>query len=416
MTGYTLLLFGVLLWSPTFASGNSANRDESCVLRSQTASNGKNFVHIGAKPNDTLRQAPFGLEDIIYLGDSYLDDGNYEAITGFPPAYLSNEPPWSTQVNLALGFPAVGRWTVAGSPPNPLGINYAVGGASIDGCITSVDTSLVGQVNLVLSDYPNGLPADKIVVVAIGTNDVIVAMDLGGIWSSNLPGWRLKGSGFIIPIVGSTVTVHVENTKGLVAGSNNLIAFTKSAYFTVFSVTAIDPSNSTVTLTNLYGIPGTRVSSHAPFEMAATYVLDLRVPIFAQEIKALLRDRANLVLALPQRTDFLPVYDQQPDQSMAYITWLYLYTKMTTAISKETLGIRFFNLSGFFDAVFFNYTEYGFLYNYPGWDENPSIGANEYVFWDSYHPSGLMHQLIADDFIEFLQPLGPGENRKTDGP
>jgi hypothetical protein len=173
MIGRTLLLFGVVLWSLSFASGSSVHSDGPILLRSQTASNGRIFIHTAAKPSGPSRKVPSALQNIIYLGDSYLDDGNYEAITGYPPEYDSNEPPWSTDVNLALGFPAVGRWTAAGSPPNPLGNNYAVAGASIDGCITAIDTSFQGQVNLVLSDYPQGLPPDKIVVVAIGTNDVI---------------------------------------------------------------------------------------------------------------------------------------------------------------------------------------------------------------------------------------------------
>ncbi len=34
------------------------------------------------------------------------------------------------------------------------------------------------------------------------------------------------------------------------------------------------------------------------------------------------------------------------------------------------------------------------------------MSANEYVFWDSAHPSGKMHQLIAGDLIEFLNQAG----------
>jgi GDSL-like Lipase/Acylhydrolase len=401
----TLLLFGVLLWLPTLAPGDSA--DAPLVLRPQLANSGKILTNTAAKPSDTSQRAPFVLKNIIYLGDSYLDDGNYQAIAGYPVEHFSNEPPWPTDVNLALGFPAVGRWTPAGNPPNPLGNNYAVNGASIDGNVTPpLDTSFRGQVNLVLSDYPNGLPADKIVVVGIGTNDIIAAMELGGIWSLNLAGWRLKDSGFTLPAIGATVTVRVNDTLGLVPGALNLVVFPETPYLTVFLVTAVDAANSTVTLTNVNGTPGTLVSSNARFKTAAAYLFDLRVPVFAQEINALLNDGANLVLALPHRTDFMPFYDRQPNQSLAYVTWRYLSTKMASAISNKKPQIRFFELRGFFDLVFFNYTEFGFLYNYPGWNGNPNISANEYMFWDSFHPSGLMHQLIADDFIAFLQQMG----------
>jgi hypothetical protein len=162
------------------------------------------------------------------------------------------------------------------------------------------------------------------------------------------------------------------------------------------------------------GKPGTLVSQNSSFEMAASYVLDFAVPIFTREIDALLAEGASLVLALPQRTDILPLYNQGPDQGLAYSTWLYLYTKMAMAVSKKPFSD--FDLNGFFDTVFFNFASYGFLYNYPGWDDNPNVSANEYVFWDSAHPSGRMHQLIANDFIAFLQQFGLVPSSKTEGP
>ena len=79
---------------------------------------------------------------------------------------------------------------------------------------------------------------------------------------------------------------------------------------------------------------------------------------------------------------------------------------MAEVISKKRYGGLYFDVSDFFEKVFFNFTEYGFLYNYPGWDDNPNLSANEYVFWDDAHPSGMTHQLIADDFIQFLIQAG----------
>jgi hypothetical protein len=89
--------------------------------------------NISARPGNAKRQTPSVVTNIFYLGDSYLDDGNYEAITGYPMEYFSNGPPWGTDVNLALGFTALGRCTAAGSPPNSLGNNYAVAGAGTAG-------------------------------------------------------------------------------------------------------------------------------------------------------------------------------------------------------------------------------------------------------------------------------------------
>ena len=384
MTKHTPLLLGLLLWLPSLASADSAD--------------------VAAKLSNAQQKTPPVVKNIFYLGDSYLDDGNYQALTGFPLEYFSNEPPWGTDVNVALGFKAVGRWTTAGSPPNPLGNNYAVSGASIEGGLTPINTSFRAQVHLMLSDYPKGLPTNTLVVVAIGTNNVIGAMNLGGIWSTNLSGWRLNRSGFTVPAVGATVTVQVADTTGLVAGPNNLVIFANGRKLTLLSVTAVDTQSSTVAFTNVSGKPGTLVSQSSSFEMAASYVLDFAVPIFTRKINALLADGASLVLALPQRTDILPLYNQGADQGLAYSTWLYLYTKMAMAVSKKPFSN--FDLNGFFDTVFFNFASYGFLYNYPGWDDNPNVSANEYVFWDSAHPSGKMHQLIAGDFIQFLSHAG----------
>jgi hypothetical protein len=398
-------LLSLFLWLPISASADTASTAVTRVSPYQNVQNAKMSANVAAKPIDQAAKGRFVLGGIIYLGDSYLDDGNFEAITGFPPEYYSNQPPWGTDVNVALGLPAVGRWTPAGSTGSQLGNNYAVAGASIEGSNTEpVDSSFNGQVNLLLSDYPNGIPADTLVVAAIGTNDVIGAMNLGGIWSFNFSGWQLSNSGFSIPAVGSTVTVQVANTFGLFPGATNVIAFVSNTAFNLFTVTAVDPVNSTVTLSNLTGAPGTTVAANARFEMAATDYLDHELPVFAQQIKALLDDGANLVLALPQRTDFLPIYDQQSNQTLAFFTWLYLYAEMEAAIPKHS-GTLFYDLSGFFAQVFFNYTQYGFLYNYPAWADNPNISANEYMFWDSLHPTGLMHQLIADDFIQFLQRI-----------
>ena len=404
MVKYSPLLLGLLLWLPGLDSASADNAPVSPFSLSKPAVNTKSSGNATARPGAAWR-TPHGVQNIFYLGDSYLDDGNFEAITGLPPEFYSNEPPWGTDVNVALGLIAVGRWTPAGSPPNALGNNYAVAGASIEGSLTPVDTSFLGQVNLMLADYPHGLPADSLVVVAIGTNDIIGALDLGGIWSINLFGWRLNGPGFVVPAVGSTVTIKVDNVIGLVAGSNNLVAFPSTSALTALSVTAVDFPDSTVTLTNVTGTPGTVLSTNASFEMAASFILDLEAAAFGQGIKELLDDRANLVLTLPWRTDFLPLYDRQTNQTLAYSTWLYLYAKMATAIAAKTPKTIYFDVSGFFNEVFFNFTQYGFLYNYPGWDDNPNVAANEYVFWDDLHPSGQVHQLIADDFIQFLTQL-----------
>jgi lysophospholipase L1-like esterase len=400
------LLLGFLLWSPNLASASPANAAVPPLSISKPLNEripGDIAARLSAASNKPAHHGK--LANIFYLGDSYLDDGNYEALTGLPPEFFSNEPPWSTDVNITLGFTAVGRWTTAGSPPNSLGNNYAVGGASIDTGLTPVDSSFQGQVNLLLSDYPNGFPSDSLVVIAIGTNDIGTALDLGGIWSINVLGWQLNKSGFTVPAVGSTVTVEVTNTMGLVAGANHWVVFPNTPGLTILAVTAVSPETSSVTLTNVTGTPGILVSGNARLEMAASFILDSRVTIFTKAIDALQADGASLVLTLPWRTDILPLFYQASDQGLAYSTWLYLYTEMAATTFKKQNGF-YFDVSDFFAWVFFNYANYGFLYNYPGWDENPSVSADEYMFFDTLHPSGRMHQLIAADFLQFLQDTG----------
>ncbi|MFY9989173.1 MAG: hypothetical protein WAK31_30745 [Chthoniobacterales bacterium] len=78
------------------------------------------------------------------------------------------------------------------------------------------------------------MPADTLVVVAIGTDDVLGALYIGGLWSLNLLGWRLSDSTFTVPAVGSTVTVQVADTTGLVAGPNNLVVFPRDPNSPIF--------------------------------------------------------------------------------------------------------------------------------------------------------------------------------------
>jgi len=60
-----------------------------------------------------------------------------------------------------------------------------------------------------------------------------------------------------------------------------------------------------------------------------------------------------------------------------------------------------FDLKSVFQDVFSDPAHYGFKFNYPGWLGTGSADPNEYMFWDSLHPSGSMHGYIADRFLPF---------------
>jgi outer membrane lipase/esterase len=81
--------------------------------------------------------------------------------------HFSNGPTWIEDLGKAIGLGAsVGP---AFAPGHPNATNYAVGGAR-----ARADTSfhLARQVGAFLSDFPRGVPADTLFVVALGGNDV----------------------------------------------------------------------------------------------------------------------------------------------------------------------------------------------------------------------------------------------------
>jgi phospholipase/lecithinase/hemolysin len=146
---------------------------------------------------DGLRR-PF--DRIVVFGDSLSDPGNAFALLGrslTPPSYgmdtpeevltripdapyakggnhFSNGPTWIEDLGRAIGLGAnVGP---AFAPGHPNASNYAVGGARAR---AAGAFHLAVQVNAFLADFPRGVPADTLVVVALGGNDVRDALQLG---------------------------------------------------------------------------------------------------------------------------------------------------------------------------------------------------------------------------------------------
>jgi lysophospholipase L1-like esterase len=352
----------------------------------------------------TDRQAT-ALTNIIYLGDSYLDDGNIKALTTTKaPDFFSNSAPWPTLVNRALGLPAVGRWTSAGSQ-SPLGNNYAVSGAGISYSSTPTNTSLHGQVAKLLADYPHGIPANSLVVVAIGTNDVIGVAGFGGIWSTQSSPWKLGTEDFTVPAVGSAVTVPVASTVGMKGGSNNLIIFPLPVP-TMMELTQVNSEKGTVILTNKFGSPGTNIPANADFEVCGRWFIDQEWPQFISDLKSIVADRGRLVLVLLPETDLLPQFNRQSNQALVLETWRYCYDKMRALVPKDTNQLIKFDLNSVFQDVFSDPGHYGFKFNYPGWLWSGAPDPNQYMFWDSVHPSGAMHRHIADRFLQFLRGRG----------
>ena len=344
------------------------------------------------------------LSKVFYLGDSYLDDGNYKALSkGGGPDYFSNASPWSTVANLALGLPSAGRWAGEHSPP---GNNYAVSGAGINISLTTTNTSLHGQVAKLLEDYPHGLPADSLVVIAIGTNDVRAVIGFGGVWSNASTEWKLGKNGFTVPAVDAPVTVSVTSTAGMTAGPMNLVTFANGGAPVMMALTKVDSGENTATLTNKFGAPGTNVAPNSTFEVCARWFLDQVLPILAADLKSVVADHGHVVLVLLPPTDMLPTYNRQSNQALAHETWRYVYDKMRALGSTDAQKIVVFDLKSVFQEVFSDPTHYGFKVNYPCWLGTGAADPNEYMFYDAFHPSGSMHKLIAQRFVEFLRAKG----------
>jgi hypothetical protein len=339
------------------------------------------------------------LTNVFYLGDSYLDDGNYKALTHL--ATDTYAPPWSTVANLALGLPTVGRWTPSGGR-TPFGTNYAVAGAGINISPTPISTSLHGQVAKLLEDYPSGLPSHSQVVIGIGTNDVRAVVGFGGIWSTSALGWKLGTTGFTVPAVGATVTVPVTSTVGMSAGPMNLVVFPTSSAQVIMAITAVNPKENQITLTNKLGAPGANIGPNSVLEVCGKWFLDQELPILAGDIKSVAAHHGQMILVLLPPTDILPEYNKKPVQALAHETWKYLYDKMSSLAAQDPERIRTFDLKPVFQEVYSDPGHYGFKFSYPCWIGSGSADPNEYMFWDLDHPSGSMYRLIAQRFLKLL--------------
>jgi hypothetical protein len=347
------------------------------------------------------------LTNIFYLGDSYLDDGNYKSLNnGTGPAWFSNGAPWCTIANLRLGLPSAGRWTATGGQSHQFGNIYAVSGAGINSSLTQVNTSLSGQVAKLLADYPNGLPANTLVVIGIGTNDIRGVAAFGGIWTNSPMEWHLQNSGFVVPAAGATVTVAVTSTTGMTPGDTNLIAFPTTSLPAMLALTAVNAKENTVTLTNKYGIAGTQIPPNAGFEVCGKWFLDQVLQALAGDMKSILGRHGHLVLAALQPTEMLPTYNRQPNEALVHKTWEYFYDKMLELAPKISEQVLVFDLKPIFQDIISDPTKYGFKVNYPCWMGTGAANPDDYVFYDAFHPSGAMHKYIAKRFLEFLRTKG----------
>jgi hypothetical protein len=75
---------------------------------------------------------------------------------------------------------------------------------------------------------------------------------------------------------------------------------------------------STVTLTNKFGAPGTKVPANTNFEVCGKWFIDQEWLTFTADIKSIEADQGRVVLVLLPPTDLLPNFNRQLTQTVAH--------------------------------------------------------------------------------------------------
>lgn len=326
---------------------------------------------------------------IIWLGDSWLDNNNFYSIEGQPP---SDTRTWGVDVNTSLGEQCIGRWSAAGSPPNPLGFDYAVAGASISLDITgSVNSSLLGQIALLVADYPSGLPANTVVVVSIGINDLDTFASFGPIWETNVAGWTVdEPGGFDLPAPGSTVNFQVKSSAGAVAGSANNLAFllAGSPPSGPFEITAVpDSTHITFENTGFSEYAGVYVPDGTFTQPMAEAAVDYDLAHLSAALPSLLSlNPALLVLAKTPNPGLLPA--NSADVPLVTGIWKYWISELITlppVVQGQASGtVSLFALDSVVSKLIAKH-------------------SSAFFFVDAYHPTPAAHRLIANQFLKYLQ-------------
>jgi len=376
------------------------------------------------------------LGPIYIVGASYEDELNLYSIAGgtapFPVSEYSDGNSWVHDVCTYLGKPCVGRYAVAGQSPNPLGTNYAVGGASTYFGGPGNAYSIPDQIAQLITDHGPTLPSGTIVIVgAFWPNDIEGALTNGGVWAppTGPQSWAVSSSGgFTAPTSGNTVTVTVVSSTGMVA-SQNISFLISGTYYGPFPISSI-PDGTHVTIgASVYGAISVPNSATIQTTGAAYCLNNATVGGFATAM-------ANIVAALP--SNGLLVIVNSPDVSLmpffssysvgltiCHNTWLW-YGKniMAQYIGTTTPKIATWDMSQSLVDVVTTYPptngmgdKYGFknvAAGLGGTYTTPvpaGYNANDWAFWDGttgitttgVHPTGAMHKKYARDFLEWLK-------------
>lgn len=345
---------------------------------------------------------------IFYLGDSLLDNGNCNYLNGGKgDAWASNGPTWGPVANEILGLPCLPRWTPAGSIAGALGTNYAVSGASINSYITPVNTSLLTQISKLLADYSGGLPANSLVVIFIGNNDVGVGTSVpsgGGIWSD--AHWKTTAP-FKIPPAPGVGLISVETSAGAKPSPNNYVVLTSpSGVFGPFPIIGV-PDGRHLIIQNPFGFPaGGEVPSQSPVQVFASWLLRETLNMLSPKIASLVSAGAKVVWTNLEKTSLLPsfrgVQPGLPDASVAY------WNSMAESLIHpgKTRNIELFDIASVYQDMCGHPTQYGFKDAATPWNNSATINPDDLIFYDSVHLTAAAHRFVAKRFLEMLHRRG----------
>ncbi|MBV8211598.1 MAG: hypothetical protein JOZ08_00050 [Verrucomicrobia bacterium] len=345
---------------------------------------------------------------IFYLGDSLLDNGNCNYLNGGKgDAWSSNGPTWGPVANEMLGLPCLPRWTPAGSIAGRLGTNYAVAGAAINAYITPVNTSLLAQISKLLADYPGGLPANSVVVIFIGNNDVGVAGNApagGGVWSDTH--WQTSAPFEVPPATGSA-EIAVETSTGAVPGPTNYaIVRAPSGVYGPFPVTGV-PDGGHLTIQNPFGIAaGANVPSPSSVQVFSSWLIHETLMMLSPQISKLLSAGAKVIWTNLEKVSLLPVY-QGAQKGLADITVAYWNTTAESLIHPEsTRNVGLFDIASVYQDMCSHPAQYGFKDAVTPWNNSATINPDDLVFYDQAHLTAAAHRFIGKRFVEMLYRCG----------
>lgn len=345
---------------------------------------------------------------IFYLGDSLLDNGSCNYLNGGQgDRWASNGPTWGPVASEMLGLPCVPRWTPKGSVAGQLGTNYAVSGAAVSSYITSVNTSLIAQISKLLADYPSGLPANSLVVIFIGNNDVGVSGTIpagGGIWSE--AHWKTTAP-FKVPPAAGAGLISVESSTGAIPSlTNYVIVRTPAGFLGPYPITGV-PDGSHLIIQNPFGIAGAaNVPSQSILEVFSSWILHEELVMLSSRIASLLSAGAQIIWTNLEKISLLPLFigaqSGLPDASVAY----WNSTAESLIHPGNARNIELFDIASVYQDMCGHPTEYGFKDAVTPWNDSKTINPDDLVFYDTVHLTAAAHRFIAKRFLEMLHRRG----------